>query len=377
MAGELADSSSRKKEALFANREEFARIVPLLRERGYAVIGPTIEQGAIVYAPIDSVEQLPIGWTDRQEAGMYRLERRADDAWFGYVVGPFSWKQYLFPPHTKMSESLLTAEGWEFRAVEDDAPMYAFLGVRACDLAALAIQDRVFMNGPYVDPVYEKRRRRALTIAVNCTQAAPTCFCASMGTGPHCRYGFDIAVTELSDGFLLEVGSERGEEIVSGLATSAATELQMAEAHQRRARAVAQITRKLDTHDIRNVLLSQLEHPRWQHVAERCLSCANCTMVCPTCFCCSVEEVADLAETRVERHRSWDSCFNWNFSYMNGGIVRQDIRARYRQWLTHKLASWIDQFGVSGCVGCGRCITWCPVGIDLTEEVAVIRGEAT
>jgi ferredoxin len=98
-------------------------------------------------------------------------------------------------------------------------------------------------------------------------------------------------------------------------------------------------------------------------------------MVCPTCFCSSVEDVSDLSGEHVERRRHWDSCFNFSFSYMNGGNVRDNTRSRYRQWLTHKLGSWIEQFGASGCVGCGRCITWCPVGIDLTEEVAAIRGE--
>jgi Fe-S-cluster-containing hydrogenase component 2 len=133
----------------------------------------------------------------------------------------------------------------------------------------------------------------------------------------------------------------------------------------------------MDTTDIRDLLMSNLDHPRWNDVAERCLSCTNCTMVCPTCFCSSVDEVSDLAGEHVERRRQWDSCFNIDFSYMNGGIVRDNTRNRYRQWMTHKLATWIDQFGTSGCVGCGRCITWCPVGIDLTEEVAAIREDQT
>ena len=138
---------------------------------------------------------------------------------------------------------------------------------------------------------------------------------------------------------------------------------------------MVQIERKLNTTNIRDTLLSNLDHPRWDEVAERCLSCANCTMVCPTCFCSSVDEISDLAGDHVERERTWDSCFNVGFSYMNGGNVRDNVRSRFRQWLTHKLASWIDQFDTSGCVGCGRCITWCPVGIDLTEEVAAIRGD--
>jgi ferredoxin len=133
--------------------------------------------------------------------------------------------------------------------------------------------------------------------------------------------------------------------------------------------------RHLETAGIRELLLDNLEHPRWQTVAERCLSCANCTMVCPTCFCSSVEEVSDLTGDHVVRERSWASCFTAEHSYMNTGAVRKSTASQYRQWLTHKLATWHDQFETSGCVGCGRCITWCPVGIDLTEEVAAIRAD--
>jgi len=355
-------------------------LINVLAGHGYELIGPTIEQEAIVYGPITSIDDLPRGWTDVQEPGKYRLARRDDDALFGYVVGPFSWKRFLFPPSATVATADRTAEGWRMDTPADKPPKYAFLGVRACELAALDVQDRVFLNGPYVDPIYRARREQALIVAVNCTQAAPTCFCTSMGTGPRCTAGFDLALTELvgveiaESGFIVEVGSEIGAAILGELPTREVVVEELSAADSARQRAVDQIQRRMDTEGLRDVLLNNLEHPRWNQVAERCLSCSNCTMVCPTCFCSSVKEVSDLAGDHVERRREWESCFNIDFSYMNGGIVRNQIRSRYRQWLTHKLASWVDQFGTSGCVGCGRCITWCPVGIDLTEEVAAIRG---
>lgn len=359
----------------FCTRESFAELFTLLRENGYTIIGPTIDQEAIVYDHVQSLEDLPQGWTDEQQPGKYRLTRRDDDALFGYVVGPHSWKRYLFPPHLRLSQADLTGDGWQFSTPEDDCPKYAFLGVRACELAAMRVQDRVFMSGAYVDPAYQRRRTSALIIAVNCTQAAATCFCTSMGTGPACTSGFDVSLTEISSGFLLAAGSREGDLLLRGLQTSEATIEQLQAAQRARKRAVEQIERQLDTADLPDLLRSNLEHSRWDDVAERCLSCTNCTMVCPTCFCSSVEEVSDLAGEHVHRDRVWDSCFNFDFSYINGGNVRDNVRARYRQWLTHKLSSWVDQFGTSGCVGCGRCITWCPVGIDLTQEVAAIRGE--
>ncbi len=354
-------------------KQDFQGLLDLLWSQAYRVIGPTVSQGAIVYDEVRIVDDLPTGWTDEQSAGQYRLKRRDDNALFGYVVGPHSWKRYLFPPQATVATADRIDEVWQMRDTPDDEPAFAFLGVRACELAALAVQDRTFMHDQYVDPIYRRRRERALIIAVNCTQAASTCFCTSMNTGPRCTRGFDLALTELPDRFTVEAGSPRGADIVAQLATAAAEPKELEQAEAARRQAVDQITKRLDTTDIRALLLGNLEHPRWSEVATRCLSCTNCTMVCPTCFCSSVKEVSDLDGNHVERQRQWDSCFNWDFSYLNGAVVRNQIRSRYRQWLTHKLASWIDQFDVSGCVGCGRCITWCPVGIDLTEEVAAIR----
>jgi ferredoxin len=124
-----------------------------------------------------------------------------------------------------------------------------------------------------------------------------------------------------------------------------------------------------------DLLKENYAHPRWDDVAERCVTCGNCTMVCPTCFCFSVTDTSSLTGEDPERHRSWDSCFTMDHSYLHGGSVRVSGRSRYRQWMTHKLATWHDQFGTSGCVGCGRCITWCPAGIDITEEVAAIAAD--
>lgn len=357
----------------FLSRAGLSTLIDELSRRGFTVVGPTIRQGAICYDQIHSVDDLPRGWTDRQEPGKYRLERRSDDAWFGFVVGPQSWKQFLFPPVATVSTATQSADGWTVRANDAaNEPRFAFLGVRACELAAIAIQDRVFQQPHYTDPIYQARRERALLIAVNCTEAAPTCFCASMQTGPRCSSGFDLALTELADGFVVETGSERGGEILAALTTTLATDEQLQQAEEKRRPATDQ-QRSLPRDEVPQIVLQNLQHPRWSEVAERCLSCTNCTQVCPTCFCSSVNEVSDLDVTQVERQRVWDSCFNLDFSYMNGGAVRNSIRSRYRQWLTHKLGSWHEQFGTSGCVGCGRCITWCPVGIDLTEEVAALR----
>ncbi|TAK66075.1 MAG: sulfite reductase subunit A, partial [Bacteroidetes bacterium] len=254
---------------------------------------------------------------------------------------------------------------------------YAFLGVRSCELHALSIQDKIFCTGEYTDPHYDAIRNRLFIIAVNCTQAGGTCFCSSMNTGPKATSGFDLALTEVVNNgehyFIVETGSEQGREVVNELSLPHAEKKSVEEATRRVQEAAGTMGRTLDTLNLKQVLQENFEHPRWDEVARRCLTCANCTMVCPTCFCSTVEDVTDLTGEHAERWRKWDSCFTMDFSYIHGGSIRPSVKARYRQWMTHKLANWIDQFGTSGCVGCGRCITWCPVGIDMTEEVRAIQ----
>jgi ferredoxin len=355
------------------NKPELQVIIDRLWQNRYTVVGPTISQQAIVFDELRKLDQLPIGWTDMQEGGTYRLKRRNDSAYFGFNVGPHSWKKYLFPPRLALYSIDRKDNDFHVEPNDEPAPRYAFLGARSCDLHAIEIQDRTFLHGPFVDPHYQSRRENSFVIAVNCSQAAATCFCTSMQTGPKAQRGFDLALTELVDVFVVEIATRHGEELLEGLPCRPATGEDLGAAARVVRDTAAQMKRRMDTRDLPELLYDKLDHPRWDDVAGRCLSCTNCTMVCPTCFCHSVEDVADLEGQRAQRVRLWDSCFNPDHSYAAGGLRRPDIRSRYRQWLTHKLASWIDQYGTSGCVGCGRCITWCPVGIDITEEVAAIR----
>jgi ferredoxin len=270
-----------------------------------------------------------------------------------------------------------TDGGFEIETPSRSQPKFAFLGVRACEIAAIAVQDKVFQDGPYRDEGYAARRGNTFIVAVNCSVAGGTCFCVSMQTGPKVSRGFDLALTELISGstheFLAEAGSEAGAALLNKLPSRSAKDADIAAAQAVVERTASQMGRSLETDGIKELLQSNLRHPRWDETAQRCLTCGNCTMVCPTCFCTTVEDRSDLAGTEAERVRLWDSCFTLDFSYIHGGSVRNSASSRYRQWMTHKLANWYDQFGTSGCVGCGRCITWCPVGIDITEEAAAIR----
>ncbi|HEY8125958.1 MAG TPA: 4Fe-4S dicluster domain-containing protein [Methylocystis sp.] len=349
-----------------------------IRARGYRAIGPTVQNQAILYDDIESVDDLPRGWTDEQNGGRYRLASRDDDALFGYSVGPQSWKKFLHAPKLRLWTAERDGENASVTPEPPSSDRLAFIGVRACEIRAMEIQDRVLINDVYVDPHYEAARARALIVAVNCGKAGGTCFCVSMHAGPRVEQGFDIALTELLDGtehsFLVETGSDEGRALLAQIPHRLASSREIEERESVVQRTASSMGREMRSDDLNELLTSNLDHPRWDEVATRCLTCTNCTLVCPTCFCTSVEDASDLSGARAERWRRWDSCFTMDFSYIHGGSVRSSAKSRYRQWMTHKLATWIDQFGSSGCVGCGRCITWCPVGIDITEEVRAIRG---
>ena len=361
-------------------RAQLRQLFAELGDRGYRIIGPTRRDDAIVYAELDRPEELPIGLSDEQSPGRYRLRKRQDAAVFGFVVGPESPRRWLQVPQECLVQLRRKDRGFTATAQQTADPRpRAFFGMRACEIAALAVQDKIFTQGAYPDPAYAGRRDGALIISVSCNEPAATCFCASLNTGPRPQRGFDLSLTELGvdsteqHRFLVEVGSARGEELVQALDLAQADDADSRRADDLASNAAQSMQRSMDASSVRELLLRNPEHRHWEDVAQRCLACTNCTMVCPTCFCSRIDDETTLDGQQTQRIRRWDSCFSEEYSYIHGGAVRTSVKARYRHWLTHKLATWVDQFGELGCVGCGRCITWCPAGIDLTQEIRALQ----
>jgi ferredoxin len=346
-------------------------LVSGLRARGYTVIGPTRSGEAIVLAELASAADLPYGWGVSTGPGTYRLERRGDGAAFGHAAGPQAWKRFLHPPRAPLWTADRRDGEVTFTEPAPDDVRYAFLGVRPCDLRAIAIQDRVLG----VSEAYARRRREAFLVAVNCTEPSSTCFCVSAGGGPEATEGFDLVLTEVGPGYLVETGTEAGAAVLRELPQSPAPSSTVEQARAAVSAAADRMGRALPEVDLRRMLAESHDSPRWDEVASRCLTCGNCTMACPTCFCTSVTDTTDLTGDHAERWQHWASCFEEEYSHLHGGAVRVSASSRYRQWLTHKLGTWHDQFGESGCVGCGRCIAWCPVGIDITAEATALAEE--
>jgi ferredoxin len=358
------------------DRAGLAALLDALAADGHELVGPTVREGAIVLDTLRGIDELPRGIGDTQAPGRYRLRERGDAALFGYAASPHSGKHHLFPSRVPLVQIRRGAHGLAFEAPAPPSRKVALIGARGCDLAAIGVQDRVLRDGAHADADYRARREGVFVLAVHCGAPAGTCFCVSMDTGPRARGGYDLGATEILGGehrFVVDVGTDAGGAVLARVAHRAAAAEDLAAAEAVIDGAAARMGRTMEARGVRDLLMANLDHPRWDDVAARCLGCANCTMSCPTCFCTDVEDTTDLSGDTATRARRWDSCFTAEFAYVHGGSARPTLRARYRQWLTHKLATWHDQFGESGCVGCGRCITWCPVGIDLTEEVAAIR----
>ncbi|MEU6417499.1 4Fe-4S dicluster domain-containing protein [Streptomyces spiralis] len=379
--GDTRAASGGQAEAVL-DRDGLDALVQVLKRQGRTVVGPTVRDRAIVLAELDSADDLPHGWGVELEAGQYRVRRRTDGAVFAHSAGPQSWKSFLHPPRIRQWTADRDADGE--LTVREDEPLdvsYAFLGVRACDLHAIRILDRVMIGGKYPDPAYGSRRKKAFLIAAECTEPGATCFCVSMGTGPAVEAGYDLALTEVVDDgghrFLCRSGSEEGAAVLAELPRHGADDATRNAAADAVRRAASNMGRSMPPVDLHDLMRDNLEADRWDDVTARCLNCGNCTMVCPTCFCTTTEDVSDLTGDHAERWRRWDSCYDLDFTLLHGGPVRASKRSRYRQWLTHKIGTWHDQFGSTGCVGCGRCIVWCPTGIDLTEEAHALHQEAT
>jgi ferredoxin len=356
-------------------------LIGALRAGGFTVVGPTVRDGIIRFAELPSAADLPAGWADEQEPGRYRLRRHSNhgdgELVFGYAASPDSAKRYTHPPRTTLFR-------WGTPPVETepDPPPTALIGLRACDLAGLAVQDRVLGGSA----AYRARRAALFLVVVDCAIPSEVCFCTSMGTGPKADAGFDLALTELTGTeltgteltgphrFVARAGSERGAEILAALPSRPATSGDLAAAEEVTRTAVARMEpRRFDLDGVKDRVAAARTSPVWEEIATRCLTCANCTLVCPTCFCTTVEDGTDLSDGTAERVERWDSCFTLDFTELGGEPVRASGAARYRQWLSHKFSTWVDQFGGYGCVGCGRCVTWCPAGIDLVEELERLR----
>jgi sulfhydrogenase subunit beta (sulfur reductase) len=357
------------------SKPELNKLLTKLKGAGYKTIGPVVKNKSLVYEQIEGLSDLPYGYETDQKPGQYRIHKNGGSEYFQATPGASTWKKYLTPPRTKLFGLVNIDNNWKEVPVSEIHPRYVFIGVRPCEIEAIKIQDSVLIRDDYVDPLYKKIRDDLIIIAVNCLHPADTCFCTSVGGSPEAKDGYDLRLTELDDMFLVNIGSQRGIDMVELMeyATANALSLQIEDEMLVEAKAKVHVGIN-NNQNLPELLMNNLKDPAWEVVGAKCLNCGSCTSVCPTCFCWDVQDVTNLHGTETQRDKIWDSCFNPSFTaHAGGGSSRPTTTSRLRQRLTHKFGSWVEQHGGEGCVGCGRCIAWCPAKIDIREEISVLQ----
>lgn len=343
------------------------------KQNGYKCLAPHYQDDSINYAEITKASELPWGYIDEQQPGYYRVTKTDTKQAFSFTLPAASVKPMLF----KAKENI-----WKVKRNDNGKLVFepvvefekiAVFGIRPCDLRGIETQDRVFMQNSYNDIRYTKRRENQFIVAMNCTSAHYNCFCITLGDAPRADKGYDLAMTEIEQGFVTEIGSDAGRKLLNYLKVPAASGAQVELALAGIINAGKMQHKKLPPiKEFEAKLVESPEHPQWEDAAKRCLSCGNCTNACPTCFCHTERDNPNVLGTETFHTREWDSCFSLEHSYTHGETYHGLPKYRYRQWLTHKFATWRDQFRVKGCVGCGRCVTWCPVKIDVVDEINAI-----
>jgi ferredoxin len=361
----------------FLQRERMQALIDVLAAAGYAVYGPRVRGGVVALDPLADASDMPWGIVDHPEPGRYVLEHTGAARCFGWNLAAQGLKPFVFAPREVVWRVERSADGrLRFESAPASSQRIAVIGARACDLAGLALLDRHFLGAASGAGTYAARRSALFIVGVDCARSASTCFCASTGDGPALEHGYDIGLSEVEDGFLVWAGSDAGAELVARLPLETAAPEQLEAAAGACSGAAAAQTRGLPSRHLARALSRVLDHEEWEAVARRCLACGSCTAECPTCFCHALSTEPEVDHGWAAQVREWDSCFAAGHSLLHGRPLRGDRLTRYRQWLTHKLGTWHEQYGRSGCVGCGRCIVWCPAGIDLTAEVEALVGDA-
>ncbi len=340
------------KDAFVIEKNQFSSWLKKLQE-SFQLIGPVEKEGHFVFSLIEEVNDLVMDYDTT-------------------MLGP---RKFIFLPEEKICTIYQKDQGFTIKKVQD-VPGQLLIGVHSCDLHAILVLDKVFLLKSFQDHNYRLRRENTLIMALNCTKVCPTCFCSSMGTGPFVELdkGFDFLLTDCGESYLIESFSEKAKDLLLPLNLPQADDSLFKKKEQLFQELKGRFIKNLDTTNLVQTLLENQDHPVWQRTAEeRCLGCTNCTMVCPTCFCFNVKDKISFDLKECDRVRYWDSCQELHFAEVHGANYRSSRKARLRQFVTHKLATWVEQFGCFGCIGCGRCMYWCPTHIDLTEMAKEVQ----
>ncbi|MBS7611619.1 4Fe-4S dicluster domain-containing protein [Candidatus Bathyarchaeota archaeon] len=336
--------------AFVAELNDLQRLLDEFTKHGYTVYGPIVKGKSWVFSKVSSIRELDLNYTRT-------------------ILPP---KKLLHPVKNRIFDFKLN-DGFEvFESC--NVKNIVIFGIHPCDLRAIEKLDEFFSQHPE-DVCYEARRKRTLIVGLTCNAVDEKCFCNSLGTGPEASTGFDILITQISDGFfLVEVGSSKGLDILKTLDLAEAKPEHFEAKRKHIEHLKSSFTKTADFEGLATLAKDKLDHKIWVETAERCLSCGNCSMVCPVCYCFDLYDSLDLTLKEGVRIMELDSCQLLEYAEVAlGGNFRKERSQRLRHWLLCK-------FGAAGgstytsCIGCGRCIVYCPANIDLTEIAHVLKG---
>ena len=317
----------------------------------YQVLAPKEEDGKIVFLPVQNGDFL----TDYQNT-----DQSPKDLFF-----PQSEKMFVYTTDGSKEEAHILKD------VEDLNQKRLVFGMRPCDAKAFQVLDKIFKNDQYTDPYWQNKRDRTTIIGLGCNQPCPTCFCTSVNCGPFHEEGLDALAYDLGDAYLIKPLTEKGEAVLKAAKGLEAPAGKVDEqAASIKSAAEAAITTEVGTENIfKKTVMELFDQAHWDRVHEACLNCGTCTYVCPTCHCFDIQD--EVSGTSGIRIRNWDSCMSWLFTmHGSGHNPRPGKKERVRQRFMHKFKYIpMKRDGEIGCVGCGRCVTLCPVNIDVREVV--------
>lgn len=343
-------------------KEAFREFLADLTNRGQ-VLGPTRKGGGTstysqaMFCPVEKIEELDLGYRS-------------------LMVSP---RKLLFPDNQCLYEYETTAGEIELRDCRKTwTGEKIFLGLHPCDIAAVDRLDRLFLKDRYEEPTYKERREKSILIGLTCSQPQDHCFCNVVGSGPDCQKGADLVMTDLGDRYFFKALTEKGRELIGGGRFEDVGD----DDRKRRAEILEKteqaLPEKLDLDHVVEAMKENYGHSLWEEYTDACVSCGACNMVCPTCHCFAILDKANPDRTRGRRVLVWDACHFERFSQMAGAVnARREKGARYKHRLYDKFYYDPQRHGNVFCVGCGRCVEFCPAHIDILEVLRKVEGAAS
>lgn len=357
---------------LYKGRErDLNELIALLSSKyGLDVIGLRYNGGSFSYGKLSSINDAPLYVEDLQGRASYRLIRANAAGSFRHTY--LSPKYFLNPP---LQEVAHVGADFGASAPKERPKPFAIFGIKPCDLHAIRVIDGILLNK---DLYYTMIRGSLRAVVVEeCTRPSGNCFCGSLGTGPQARNGYDLAYAWLEDGVVVKAGSALGEELIEELGLEGADAGDVEKYEEYIIRAQQQTKALPELPKLVNALEKSMGNIElWSKLSRRCVGCSNCNMVCPTCFCTEFfDEIGPNGS--ATRFRKWYGCLSYSYGLVARGHFRPELYMRYRHFVLHKFLFYWKQVGLIGCTGCGRCITWCPLGVDIRETLREVFENAT